>query len=79
MLQERRLEPLDQRSDATQMRFVRAVDRAKRQTDRVNGKLIVPPQPLDGQHRWRPRQIVLGMNLEKAGCRRVARDLRQMR
>ena len=61
------------------MRLVEPVGRAERQADGVNGKGVVGAQSLDGLQRRRSRQIVLGVDLEKAGRRPVAPDLRQMR
>ena len=68
-----------QRRDTVEMRLVQPVDRTERQADRVDGEFIILAQALDGQERRRVREIVLGMDLEKAGRRPVARAAEQLR
>jgi len=61
------------------MRLVEPFRRAERQADGVNGKSVVGAELLDGLPCRRSRQVVLGVDLEKAGRRPLAPDLRQMR
>ena len=73
---QRRLEPLHQGGDARQMRLVEPVHRAQRQADGMNGERVIGPQGFDG---LRAIEIILGVDFQEAGCRPLARDLRQVR
>ena len=76
---EHRFDTLHQRRNAIQVRIVDAVDGSERKPHRMHGERIVAAQLLHGPQRRGRRQIVLGMDLQKADRRQVARNLREMR
>jgi hypothetical protein len=75
---QRRLQSVDESGDLVEMRFVDAVDRTKRQPDRVHRELEIVAQAQHFLERRRGTQIVLRVHLEKHRINWIFQQLVEM-
>jgi hypothetical protein len=75
---ERRLQPLDERREASQVGRVDAVGAAEREPDAVDLQRMVASDPLERAERRSAPHVVLGMDLEKADAVASVEDVGRM-